>query len=115
LTIAYRCGEAGPASKKSSFTGLIAAYRPADRLQVVSAVSNTEVVLFQRDGANRGLLKIVYVHQGFSDLKDEVLSGERRISVTVRRDSSCDQSMAAFEKEAPVIPVQGDGATASTK
>ena len=94
------CGAASASGKKASLKGRIVAYRPADRMQVVSSVANKELLLFQIDGARRDLLKIVYVHQGFSDLKGDVLSGTQDISISVRRDASCEQTLAAFLKEA---------------
>ncbi len=114
LVIALCCGVACHAGKKTSFKGRIAAYRPADRMQVVSFVANKELLLFQRDVADHELLKIVYVHQGFSDIKGDVLSGAQDISISVRRDPSCDQALGAFEKESPAVPLEG-GSTASTK
>jgi hypothetical protein len=113
LTVSLCCCTASAAGKKASFNGRIAAYRPADRMQVVSFVANKELLLFQTDGASQDVLKIVYVHQGFSDLKGDVLSGAQDISIFVRRDPSCDQTLGAFEKEAPAIPLEGN--TASTE
>ena len=115
VLIALCCGMAGALGKRSPFKGRIAAYRTADRMQVISSVANKELLLFQRDTASHDLLKIVYVHQGFSDLKGEVLSGERDISISVRRDASCDQTLAAFEKEAPAIPIKGDDTASTTE
>ncbi len=106
-------GAAIASGKKTSFKGRIAAYRPADRMQVVSSVANKELLLFQTDGARHDWLKIVYVHQGFSDLKGDVLSGAQDISISVRRDPSCDQALGAFEKEALAVPLEGT--TASTE
>src|ERR1700739_1592067 len=97
LAVALCCGAASVAGKKTSFKGRIVAYRPADRMQVVSFVANKELLLFKRSGGSNQLLKIVYVHQGFSDLKGDVLSGAQDISVSVRRDPSCDQALGAFE------------------
>jgi len=114
LALALCCGVASPAGKKTSFKGRIAAYRPADRMQVVSFVANKELLLFQKGGADHELLKIVYVHQGFSDLKGDILSGAQDISISVRRDPSCDQTLGAFEKEAPAVPLEGSS-TASTE
>lgn len=108
------CDVAIPAGKESSFKGRIAAYRPADRMQVASFVANKELLLFRIDEASHKLLKIVYVHQGFSDLKGDVLSGAQDISISVRRDPSCDQTLGAFEMEAPAVPLRGDS-TASTE
>jgi hypothetical protein len=113
LAVVLCCGVASPAGKNLSFKGRIAAYRPADRMQVVSFVANKELLLFQRDGADHELLKIVYVHQGFSDLKGDILSGAQDISISVRRDPSCDQALGAFEEEAPAVPLEGS--TASTE
>ena len=52
-------------------------------------------------------MKIVYVRQGFSDLKGDILSGGQGISIIVRRDRSCDQVLGEFEKEAPAVPLEG--------
>jgi hypothetical protein len=113
LFLSLCCGAASASGKRTSFKGRIAAYRPADRMQVVSFVANKELLLFQTDRASHDLLKIVYVHQGFSDLKGDVLSGAQDIFVSVRRDSSCDQTLGTFEKEAPAVPLEGS--TASTE
>ncbi len=114
LAVVLCCGVASPAGKKLSFKGRIVAFRPADRMQVVSFVANKELLLFQRDVAGHEVLKIVYVHQGFSDLKGDILSGAQDISISVHRDPSCDQALGAFEKEAPAVPLEGGG-TASTE
>ncbi len=114
LAVSLSCGVASAAGKKASFKGRIVAYRPADRMQVVSFVANKELLLFQTDAASYALLKIVYVHQGFSDLKDDVLSGVQDISISVRRDASCDQVLAAFEKEAPAVTLESGGSSAAS-
>jgi hypothetical protein len=101
------CCAAAPASEKVSFKGRIVAYRPADRLQVVSFVSNKEVLLFQRAGAGREWVKLVYVHQGFSKFSGDVLSGVHPISVLVRRDPACDQSFGELLEDAPVVRWEG--------
>ena len=110
LSFSMCYGAASVSGKKATFKGRIAAYRPADRMQVVSSVANKELLLFQSDTASHDWLKMVYIHQGFSDLKDNVLSGSQEISVSLRRDASCDQTLGAFEKEAPSIPLE-DGNT----
>jgi hypothetical protein len=84
-------------------------------MQVVSFVLNKELLLFQTEGAKGELLKVVYVHQGFSDLKGDVLAGKQSISLSVHRDPSCDQTLGEFQKEAPAIPLEGDGGSASTE
>jgi len=109
LTLSLCCNAAAPGSKESSFKGRIAAYRPADRIgQVASSVLNRELLLFHVDGTGETLLKLVYLHQGYSDLKDNVLSGAQGISISARRDPSCDQDLGTFEKEALAITIEGD-------
>lgn len=115
LAVLLCCGMASAAGKKTSFKGRIVAYRPADRMQVVSFVANKELLLFQTDAASRALLKIVYVHQGFSDLKGDVLSGVQDIFISVRRDASCDQALGAFESEARAVTLEGGSSAASTE
>lgn len=109
ILIASLCCDAAASASGPTvdFKGRIAAYRPAERMQAISSVANRELLLFQAADARRDLLKIVYVHQGFSDLKGDVLSGAQEISVSVRRDASCDQTLGAFEEEAPSISLQG--------
>jgi len=103
------CVGAGSTGGKASFKGRMAAYRPADRLaQVVSFVANREVFLFRVNGGEGKILKLVYVHQGYSDIKDDVLHGSIEISVAAHRDRSCDQTLESFEKDAPTVPIQGD-------
>lgn len=115
ILVALLCSNAAsPTNRKSPFKGRIAAYRPADRMQVVSFAQNRELLLFHVHGASEEFLKLVYVHQRFSDLKDDVLGGMQSISISARRDPSCDQTFGAFEKDAPAIPLQ-DGGTASTE
>jgi len=115
LAALFCCDVANSAGKKSLFKGRIVAYRPVDRMQVASFVANKELLLFQTAGDKPELLKLIYVHQGYSDLKDDVVSGAQSISISVRRDRSCDQALGAFEKEAPSIPLQGSGSTVSTQ
>jgi len=103
------------AGKKTSFKGRIAAYRPADRMQVVSSVANKELLLFQTESASHDWLKVVYAHQGFSDIKDDVLSGAQAISISVRRDATCDQTLGDFEKEAPTVRLEGSSSASSTE
>jgi hypothetical protein len=86
LTVLLCYGAPSAAGKKTSFKGRIAAYRPVDRMQVVSFVANKELLLFQTESASNDWLKVVYAHQGFSDIKDDVLSGAQAISISVRRD-----------------------------
>ena len=113
---AFLCSNAAtPAPKRASFKGRIVAYRPADRMQVASFVVNKELLLFQTAGETPELLKLVYLHQGYSDLKGDILSGAENISISARRDPSCDQALGAFEKEAPSIPLEGSDSMASTK
>jgi hypothetical protein len=114
LPVVLCYGVGSPAGRKLSFQGQIAAYRVADRMQVVSFVANKELLLFQKEGTDHELLKIVYVHQGFSDLSGDILSGAQDISISVRRDPSCDQDLGAFEEEAPAVPLDG-ARTASTE
>jgi hypothetical protein len=115
ILVVSLCSAASASGKKVTFKGRIAAYRPADRMQVVSAVANKELLLFQTESVSHDWLKIVYVHQGFSELKDDVLSGTREVFISIRRDASCDQTLGAFEKEAPAIPLKGDSTASSTE
>ena len=103
------CTAAYSFGKKSSFNGRIVAYRPADRMQVASFAANREILLFGIDATKERLVKLVYVHQGYSDLKGDVLYGRTSISISARRDSSCDQTLASFERDAPAIPIEGGG------
>lgn len=103
------CVVAGSMESKASLKGRIVAYRPADRLaQVVSFVANKEIFLFRVNGNGGRILKLVHVHHGYSDIKDDVLRGSIQISVVAHRDRSCDQTLESFEKDAPAVPIQGD-------
>jgi len=75
-------------------------------MQVVSSLANKELLLFKTDGTSSDILKIVYIHQVFSELNADVLSGAQDISISVRRDASCDESLSAFVKESPTIPLE---------
>jgi hypothetical protein len=97
----------GDGPKTLSFTGRISAYRPADRMQVVSFVANQEFLLFQKKNHGHEWLKLVYAHQGFSDLDGDVLAGNQDITIYVRRDSSCDQNLADFEKSGTSVLLEG--------
>jgi hypothetical protein len=106
------CSAANCAGRKSSLRGKITAYRPADRmLQVASFVENRELFLFQVEGKSETLVKLVYVHQGYSNIKEDVLSGAKGIAIIAHRNKSCDQTLDLFEKDAPVIPVENDART----
>ncbi len=96
------------AGRKLTFKGRIAAYRPADKVgQVVSFVINRELFLFRTEDGK--LLKLVYRHNGFSDIVGSVLSGSANILISARRDHSCDETLGAFEANAPDIPLMEDG------
>lgn len=90
-----------------SFTGRIVAYRPVDFMQVASSVENREVLLFRAAGSKHRVLKLVYVHQGYSDITAELRGGLKDIRVNVRRDSSCDGSVGSYETDARQVPVDG--------
>jgi hypothetical protein len=104
------------ASSKSTFKGSIAAYRPEDRMiQVASFVENRELLLFRVEGNNGPVLKLVYTHQGYSDIKDDIIRGAKKIAIVVHRDSSCDQRLDLFEKDARSVPMEGNSNGASEK
>jgi hypothetical protein len=88
------------ACKKSSFKGKIAAYRIND-WQYASMVENKEVFLFRVEEEPETLIKLVYIHRGYSDIKDDVRSGKRSIEIIASRYKQCDQTLEMFEKDAP--------------
>ena len=114
MLVVSLCSTAAPGTGANrSFKGRMAAYRPADGvMQVASFAINQETFLFRTDGGS--LLKLRYRHQGYSDIKGDVLSGSQEISIFVHRDASCDQTVGAFENEAPAIPIEGAGAASRT-
>jgi hypothetical protein len=104
------------AGRKVSLKGRISAYRLADRMfQVASSVENRELFLFQVEGKNAVLVKLVYVHPGYSDIKANALSGAENIEIVVHRNVSCDETLYEFERDAPAIPIEGDVRSMSAK
>ncbi len=113
LLLALFCFTASASGKKISFKGRIAARRPSDGMQVASFVINQELFLFRTEDGK--WLKLVYRHHGYSDMKGDIRSGSQDISISVQRNPSCDQTVGAFEKEAPAVPLEGASAAASTE
>jgi len=113
LLLALCCVAATASGKRTSFKGWIAAYRPGDGMQVASFVINQELFLFRTEDGK--WLKLLYRHQGYSDINGDVRSGAQDISISVRRNPSCDQTLGAFEREAPAIPLLGGRTPASTE
>jgi hypothetical protein len=110
------CSAANFTSRRSSLHGRIVAYRLADRIfQVASSIENREHFLFQVEGLNEELVKLVYVHYGYSDIKDDVISGDVKIAIVAQRNRSCDETLDKFEKNAYLIPVEGEGHTIGEK
>ena len=108
LVSAFVCGTVRDlAAKPREFRGRIAAYRPADRIQVGSFTPNKELFIFQPAETSGLLLKLTYEHQGYSDLPENVISGGTAVSVFADRDQSCDQSLGSFESGAHAVPIEG--------
>jgi hypothetical protein len=102
----------GSPARSIRLTGTVVAYRPVDRImQFASFVENTEAFLFQSERSKKGVIKLLYVHYGYSDITDDVLSGDKRIAAVVHRNKSCDQTLESFEKEIPVLNLEGDLST----
>lgn len=97
------CGGAAVANGKShlaSIHGQIVAFRPAERIgQVVSGVINREIFLLRVDGKAGEIVKVVYGHDGYS----EISNTSNEMALEVRRDRSCDGTYGQFVSEAPIL------------
>lgn len=86
----------------TSIRGHIVAFRPAERLgQVVSGVVNRETFLLQVDGKPGEIVKVLYEHDGYSEVSGA--AAEKRLGLEVRRDRACDGSYSQFVAEAPTL------------
>ncbi len=87
-----------------SFRGTIVAYRPAERaMQVASHVLNKEEFLFRVEGPKSLTVKLVYEHFGYTTLNDEILAASPFFLVQGHRDPSCDETIAAFVENSPLL------------
>jgi hypothetical protein len=97
------CGANAAATGRShstSIRGHIVAFRPAERLgQVVSGVVNRETFLLRVDGKAGEVVKVLYEHDGYSEISDT----SNEMELEVRRDRSCDGNYGQFVSEAPVL------------
>lgn len=97
------CGGNAVANGKShlaSIRGQIVAFRPAERIgQVVSGVLNRETFLLRVDGNGGDVLKVVYEHDGYS----EISNSSNEMALELRRDRSCDGNYRQFVSESPVL------------
>ena len=84
--------------------GHIVAFRPAERLgQVVSGVVNRETLLLRTDGKAGEIIKVVYEHDGYSEISGAAAEASASLAVDVHRDRSCDGTYGQFVSEAPVL------------
>ena len=84
--------------------GHIVAIRPAERIgQVVSGVVNRETFLLRVDGKAGEIVKVVYEHDGYSELSGATADKNPGLALEVHRDRSCDGSYGQFVAEAPVM------------
>lgn len=102
-------------SHKETITGRIVAYRPLDRvIQAASFILNREVFLFEIQPSKRRekprIVKIEYVHFGFTDIANEMLDNSTVLKLKVRRDQSCDETYSHFVSTAPEYRDKESGA-----
>ena len=84
--------------------GHVVAIRPAERLgQVVSGVVNRETFLLRVDGNAGEIVKVVYEHDGYSEMSGAAADKNPGLELEVHRDRSCDGSYGQFVSEAPVM------------
>jgi len=105
--LAILCSITALAAGKANLTairGRIVAIRPAERLgQVVSGVVNRETFLMRVDGQSGDIIKVLYEHDGFSEITGDVTERNLALTLGLRRDRSCDGNYDQFTSEAPVI------------
>jgi hypothetical protein len=95
---------AAGSSNSTSIRGHIVAFRPAERLgQVVSGVVNRETFLLRVDGKAGEIVKVVYEHDGYSELSGAAAERNAGLALEVHRDRSCDGNYGQFVSEAPVL------------
>jgi hypothetical protein len=88
----------------TSIRGHIVAIRPAERLgQVVSGVVNRETFLMRVDGQPGDIIKVLYEHDGYSEITGDVTEKNLALTLELHRDRSCDGNYEQFTSEAPVI------------
>ena len=101
------CGINAVAAGRANLTsirGHVVAIRPAERLgQVVSGVVNRETFLLRVDGKAGEIVKVVYEHDGYSELTGAAAERNAGLALEVRRDRSCDGNYGQFVSEAPVM------------
>ena len=101
------CGVNAVAAGRANLTsirGHVVAIRPAERLgQVVSGVVNRETFLLRVDGKAGEIVKVVYEHDGYSELSGAAAERNAGLALEVRRDRSCDGNYGQFVSEAPVM------------
>jgi hypothetical protein len=95
-----------PAAGQRTLGGHIVAYRPGDRvIQVVSHVINVEKLLFKVNPPNNDghpeVIKLEYLHMGYSEISDGDLDGSRSLMVTAMRKPDCDESFSHYLTSAP--------------
>lgn len=95
-----------PAAGQRTLRGHIVAYRPGDRvIQVVSHVINVEKLLFKANPSNNDghaeVIKLEYLHMGYSEISDGDLDGSRALMVSGVRKPDCDESFGHYVTSAP--------------
>jgi hypothetical protein len=90
------CG-VGYAKGRTKIAGRISAYHPSQRLPLPSFIEHREEFLFQVDGKSAKVIKLVYVHEGPSNLDDDLIYNATDISIDAYRTRSCDQSLESFK------------------
>ncbi len=105
--LAVFCGVTALAAGKANLTsirGHIVAIRPAERLgQVVSGVVNRETFLMRVDGQPGEIIKVLYEHDGYSEISGGVTEKNMGLTLEVHRDRSCDGNYGQFVSEAPIL------------
>jgi hypothetical protein len=107
LCLIALCGLNAIAAGKQNATsirGHIVAFRPTERLsQVVSGVVNRETFLLRIEGKPGEIVKVLYEHDGYSEISGAAAEKNASLFLTVHRDRSCDGNYGRFVSEAPVL------------
>jgi hypothetical protein len=85
--------------KSLTFKGKIVAFCPFDTC-TNGDVKCHEHFLFQREGENKAIVKLVYTHLSSSDIKENIRCKGKSFAIIVNRDPSCDQTLEMFEEDA---------------
>jgi hypothetical protein len=82
--------------------GRVVARRTADSFEAGSFVQNKAEFLFEVDSKQTKLIKLSYVHFGYSSLPDSFRGGQD-IRLLVKRNKQCDETLGSYIASAPYL------------